>query len=136
MIKEFDMQTIQFIPCEEFSTGTSLQGSIEASYSDLVRMFGKPAYEGIGDKVTTEFVIDYQVNDGRGESKSGTFTLYDWHFARNLNDDYAVTKWNVGGRGYDDSYAADLAQKLFEQTDDSLVYAKLHELTIDDEFLL
>ena len=136
MIKEFDMQTIQFIPCEEFSTGTSLQGSIEASYSDLVRMFGKPAYEGIGDKVTTEFVIDYQVNDGRGESKYGTFTLYDWHFARNLNDDYAVTKWNVGGRGYDDSYAADLAQKLFEQTDDSLVYAKLHELTIDDEFLL
>ena len=136
MIKEFDMQTIQFIPCEEFSTGTSLQGSIEASYADLVRMFGKPAYEGIGDKVTTEFVIDYQVGDGRGESKYGTFTLYDWHFARNLNDDYAVTKWNVGGRGYDDSYAADLAQKLFEQTDDSLVYAKLHELTIDDEFLL
>ena len=136
MIKEFDMQTIQFIPCESFSTGTSLQGSIEASYNDLVRMFGKPAYEGIGDKVTTEFVIDYQVSDGRGESKYGTFTLYDWHFARNLNDDYAVTKWNVGGRGYDDSYAADLAQKLFEQTDDSLVYAKLHELTIDDEFLL
>ena len=136
MIKEFDMQTIQFIPCESFSTGTSLQGSIEASYNDLVRMFGEPAYEGIGDKVTTEFVIDYQVSDGRGESKYGTFTLYDWHFARNLNDDYAVTKWNVGGRGYDDSYAADLAQKLFEQTDDSLVYAKLHELTIDDEFLL
>ena len=136
MIKEFDMQTIQFIPCEEFSTGTSLQGSIEASYSDLVRMFGKPAFEGIGDKVTTEFVIDYQVSDGRGESKYGTFTLYDWHFARNLNDDYAVTTWNVGGRGYDDSYAADLAQKLFEQTDDSLVYAKLHELTIDDEFLI
>ena len=130
------MQTIQFIPCESFSTGTSLQGSIEASYNDLVRMFGKPAYEGIGDKVTTEFVIDYQVSDGRGESKYGTFTLYDWHFARNLNDDYAVTKWNVGGRDYDDSYAADLAQKLFEQTDDSLVYAKLHELTIDDEFLL
>ena len=130
------MQTIQFIPCEAGGSGTSLQGKIFASYADLVRMFGKPAYEGIGDKVTTEFVIDYQVSDGRGESKYGTFTLYDWHFARNLNDDYAVTKWNVGGRGYDDSYAADLAQKLFEQTDDSLVYAKLHELTIDDEFLL
>ena len=136
MIKEFDMQTIQFIPCEEFSTGTSLQGSIEASYNDLVRMFGKPAYEGIGDKVTTEFVIDYQVSDGRGESKYGTFTLYDWHFARNLNDDYAVTKWNVGGRSYDDSFAADLAQKIFEKTDDSLVYAKLHELEYEDTFIL
>jgi hypothetical protein len=130
------MQTIQFIPCEEFSSGTSLQGSIEASYSDLVRMFGKPAFEGIGDKVTTEFVIDYQVSNSEGESKYGTFTLYDWHFARNLNDDYAVTKWNVGGRGYDDSFAADLAQKIFENTDDSLVYAKLHELEYEDTFIL
>lgn len=136
MIKEFNMQTIQFIPCEEFSTGTSLQGSIEASYNDLVRMFGKPAFEGIGDKVTTEFVIEYQVSDSEGESKYGTFTLYDWHFARNLNDDYAVTKWNVGGRGYDDSFAADLAQKIFENTDDSLVYAKLHELEYEDTFIL
>jgi hypothetical protein len=130
------MQTIQFIPCKEFSSGTSLQGSIEASYSDLVRMFGKPAFEGIGDKVTTEFVIDYQVSNSEGESKYGTFTLYDWHFARNLNDDYAVTKWNVGGRGYDDSFAADLAQKIFENTDDSLVYAKLHELEYEDTFIL
>ena len=130
------MQTIQFIPCTEFASGTCLQGSIEASYNDLVRMFGKPAYEGIGDKITTEFVIEYQVNDGRGEDLYGTFTLYDWHFARNLNDDYAVTTWNVGGRGYDDSFAADLAQKIFEKTDDSLVYAKLHELAIEDEFIL
>ena len=99
-------------------------------------MFGKPAYEGIGDKVTTEFVIDYQVSDSEGESKYGTFTLYDWHFARNLNDDYAITKWNVGGRGYDDSFAADLAQKIFENTDDSLVYAKLHELEYEDTFIL
>lgn len=136
MIKEFDMQTIQFIPCNSGTTGTSLQGSIQASYNDLVRMFGKPAYEGIGDKVTTEFIIEYQVSDSEGESKYGTFTLYDWHFARNLNDDYAVTKWNVGGRGYDDSFAADIAQKIFEKTDDSLVYAKLHELEYEDTFIL
>ena len=131
------MQTIQLIPCERgYTHGTSLQGNIEASYSDLVRMFGEPAFEGIGDKVTTEFVIDYQVSDSEGESKYGTFTLYDWHFARNLNDDYAITKWNVGGRGYDDSFAADLAQKIFENTDDSLVYAKLHELEYEDTFIL
>ena len=130
------MQTIQFIPCNSGTTGTSLQGSIQASYNDLVRMFGKPAYEGIGDKVTTELIIEYQVSDSEGESKYGTFTLYDWHFARNLNDDYAVTKWNVGGRGYDDSFAADIAQKIFEKTDDSLVYAKLHELEYEDTFIL
>ena len=130
------MQTIQFIPCDSGPSGTCLQGKIKASYYDLVDMFGKPAYEGIGDKITTEWVIDYQVSDGEGERKYGTFTLYDWHFARNLHDNYAVTQWNVGGNGYDDSYAADLAVKLFTETDDSLVYAKQHQLTEVDEFIL
>ena len=130
------MQTIQFIPCTAGASGTSLQGKIFASYNDLERMFGKPAYEGIGDKVTTEWIIEYQVSDSEGERKYGTFTLYDWHFARNLHDNYAVTQWNVGGNSYEDSMTADLAQKIFEQTDDTLVYAKLHQLTEEDEFIL
>jgi len=130
------MQTIQFIPCTEFASGTSLQGKIFASYNDLVDMFGEPAYEGIGDKITTEFVVEYQVSDEDGDSKYGTFTLYDWHFARDLTDNYAVTQWNVGGKGYDDSFAADLAQKIFEKTNESLVYAKLHQLDEVDEFIL
>ena len=130
------MQTIQFIPCTAGASGTSLQGKIFASYADLVEMFGEPAFEGIGDKVTTEWIIEYQVSDGEGDRKYGTFTLYDWHFARDLTDNYAVTQWNVGGRGYDDSFAADLAQKIFEKTNDSLVYAKLHQLDEVDEFIL
>ena len=130
------MQTIQFIPCTEFASGTSLQGKIFASYNDLIDMFGEPAFEGIGDKTTTEWTIDYQVSDDEGDRKYGTFTLYDWHFARDLNDNYAVTQWNVGGRGYDDSSAADIAQKIFEKTKDSLVYAKLHQLDEIDEFIL
>jgi len=134
--KENIMQTIQFIPCEMGASGTSRQGQIEASYNDLVRMFGKPAFEGIGDKITTEFIIEYQVNDSEGESKYGTFTLYDWYFARNLNNDYEKTFWNVGGNNYEDSFAADLSLKLFEETDDSLVYAKLHELEYEDTFIL
>ena len=130
------MQTIQFIPCTAGASGTSLQGKIFASYNDLERMFGKPAYEGIGDKVTTEWIIEYQVSDGEGERKYGTFTLYDWHFARNLHDNYAVTQWNVGGNSYEDSMTADLAVKIFAETDESLVYAKLHPLAEEDEFLL
>ena len=129
-------QTIQFIPCTDGASGTCYQGKIMASYNDLERMFGEPAYEGIGDKVTTEWIIEYQVSDGEGERKYGTFTLYDWHFARNLHDDYAVTQWNVGGNGYDDATAADLAQSIFKETDDSLVYAKLHHLNEMDEFIL
>lgn len=130
------MQTIQYIPCESGGNGTSYQGKIMASYYDLVDMFGKPAFEGIGDKVTTEWVIDYQVSDGEGERKYGTFTLYDWHFARDLNDPSAVTDWNVGGNGYDDSTAADIACQMFADNQESLVYAKLHELKEKDEFIL
>ena len=130
------MQTIQFIPCTGGANGTSYQGKIMASYNDLERMFGEPAYEGIGDKVTTEWIIEYQVSDDDGERKYGTFTLYDWCFARNLHDNYAVTQWNVGGNSYEDSMTADLAVKIFAETDESLVYAKLHQLTEEDEFIL
>ena len=129
------MQTIQFIPCTEGYSGTSLRGSIQASFADLKEMFGEPAYEGIGDKITTEFVIDYQVGDGENR-KYGNFTLYDWHFARNLNNDYEVTTWNVGGGDFDDSCAADLALDIFKETNDSLVFAKLHNVPEDKEFFL
>lgn len=132
------MQTVQFIPCENFAAGTSLQGKIFASYQELVDMFGAPHFEGIGDKTTTEWTIDYQVSDDNGESLYGTFTLYDWHFARNLNDNYEVTQWNVGGNSYQDAEAADLAKRIFDNQEDneSLVYAKLHELVGGDQFLL
>ena len=99
-------------------------------------MFGDPWFEGIGDKISTDFCIDYQVSDENGNSKYGTFTLYDWHFARNLNDDYAETQWNIGGKSYDDACAADLALKIFKETNDSLVFAKLHNVPENEEFFL
>ena len=130
------MQTIQFIPCTEGGAGTSLRGSINASTSQLKDMFGDPWYEGIGDKITTDFCIDYQVSDGEGDRKYGTFTVYDWHYARNLHDDYAETTWNIGGKSYDDYEAATLALEIFKETNDSLVFAKLHEVPKDQEFFL
>lgn len=130
------MQTIQFIPCTEGGHGTSLRGSIDASTSQLKDMFGDPWYEGIGDKITTDFCIDYQVSDGEGDRKYGTFTVYDWHYARNLHDDYAETTWNIGGKSYDDYEAASLALEIFKETNDSLVFAKLHNVPEDKEFFL
>ena len=129
------MQTIQFIPCTEGANGTSLRGSIEASVADLKEMFGEPWFEGLGDKVTTEWTIEYQVGNDY-DRKYGVFTIYDWHRCRNIHDDYEKTTWNIGGKKFDDSIAADIAVKLFEKTDESLVYAKLHELDKEDEFIL
>ena len=129
------MQTIQFIPCTEGASGTSLRGSIEASVSDLKEMFGDPCFEGFGDKITTEWTIDYQVGDDE-DRKYGVFTIYDWHRSRNIHDDYAKTTWNIGGNDFDDSCAADLALEIFEKTNESLVYAKLHNVPEDKEFFL
>ena len=130
------MQTIQFIPCTDGAHGTSLRGSIQASVADLKEMFGEPWFEGFGDKVTTEWTIDYQVSDSEDGREYGTFTIYDWHRSRDIHNDYAKTTWNIGGKKFDDSIAADIAVKLFEKTDESLVYAKLHELDKEDEFIL
>lgn len=129
------MQTIQFISCTEGANGTSLRGSIEASVADLKEMFGEPWFEGLGDKVTTEWTIEYQVGNDY-DRKYGVFTIYDWHRCRNIHDDYEKTTWNIGGNNFDDGIAADLAVKIFEKTNESLVYAKLHQLDEEDEFLI
>ena len=129
-------QTIQFIPCTETSAGGSKRGSIFASAYDLETMFGEPAFCGKGDKITTEFCIDYQISDDEGDALYGTFALYDWHYGRNFGDDFETIEWNVGGKKFDDSLAADFALKLFKESGDSLVFAKLHDVPEEDEFYL
>ncbi len=126
---------IQFIPCTESYSGGSLKGSIMASFADLKEMFGEPAFEGKGDKITTEFVIDYKWYDKDDDYEMGNFTLYDWRYGRDFNDDYKVIEWNIGGGCFNDGYVPMLAQKLFEKqgNEGSLVHAQWHALDgIDD----
>lgn len=125
---------IQFIPCDSGTAGGSKRGSIMASFSDLKEMFGDPAFEGKGDNITTEFVIDYQWYDNDDEAEYGSFSLYDWHYGRNFGNDYEVIEWNIGGKNFNDGYAPVIAQKLFEKQNKSgsLVYAQWHELTGDE----
>ena len=108
--------TITFIPSMDFASGTSLQhAGVELSYSDICRMFGEPHFEGIGDKTTTEWSIEYQKYEAEwDEYTSGVFTIYDWHFARKLGDDYAKTSWNIGGKSINDYYAFEEALHMFE----------------------
>jgi hypothetical protein len=100
-------------------------------------MFGKPHFEGIGDKTTTEWTIDYQKHDAEwDEREDGVFTIYDWHFARKLGDDYAKTSWNIGGRSISDYFAFMEAMELFKKNDARfdlmedgiLTHARYHEL--------
>jgi len=118
MSEKLNEKKIQFIPCDDLGGGGKRVGSLFASFYDLEAMFGKPAFEGKGDKITTEFCIDFEVSDGTGEYyETGTFRLYDWHYARDFNNDHEEIEWNIGGNGYDDSSAADDALAIFKNTD-------------------
>ena len=108
---------ITFEPCDTGSAGGHLQSSITASFYDLEQMFGTPAFEGKGDKITTEFVVDFKYYDAWGDLEMGTFSLYDWHYARNFGDDSEQITWNVGGPYYTSGLAADFAMKIFNETD-------------------
>jgi len=135
-----DLNQILFKPCTESNqkSGSHKVGELTASYADLCEMFGEPFFEGKGDNVTTEFAVDYEWYDNEEDSKYGGFVLYDWYYGRDFNDDYKEITWNIGGRGFDDSYAASLALKLFEKTDirysydepnaACLAHAEWHEL--------
>jgi hypothetical protein len=110
--------SILFKPCTEGHGGGSKQGTITASFANLREMFGDPAFEGKGDNITTEFVIDYEYhNEITEETEYGSFCLYDWGYSRNFGNDYEDITWNVGGKSFMDGMAADYAIRIFNKTD-------------------
>lgn len=73
--------------------GTWLQGHIIATRRELEATFGAPAYEGEGDKVTTEW--DVLFDDGT------VAAIYDWkrYELGAPAMDERIT-WNIGGKSY------------------------------------
>jgi len=119
-------EMIQYIPCTSGGDGTSLQGTLVASYDNLVEMFGEPTYteNDFGDgKVTCQWVVDYQINTEDGDSDYGTFTLYDWKGNRPYLDDQEFTV-HIGGKGWNDKYAALAAKEIFDNTDTRYAFDK------------
>ena len=115
---KFMKNSILFIPCTEGTAGGSRQGTITSSFADLKEMFGDPVFEGKGDNITTEFVIDYEYhNDINEETERVSFSLYDWSYSRNFGNDYEEITWNVGGKSFMDGLAADYAIRIFNDTD-------------------
>jgi len=81
--------------------GTSLQGHIEATYDDLVKAFGEPAFDstrdGESDKVHTEWALEFQNEDG----DYITATIYDWKEESAYTSRSGKYRWHIGGNGYD-----------------------------------
>lgn len=75
------------------SNGSFLQGYLEASYLELVEVFGQPNLgpNDMGlDKVTCEWVLEYEDNK--------YCTIYDWKLP--LTPEYTYN-WHVGGQDID-----------------------------------
>jgi hypothetical protein len=75
---------------ETASSGTSLQGYINATYSQLLETLGEPTYnEPSGDdKVQVEWVVEFNDN---------IFTIYDWKTGSREYTENELMEFNVGG---------------------------------------
>lgn len=77
------------------STGTCLQGYIDADFFDLVNLFGEPL-EGDGYKVDAEWIIEFD----NGEIA----TIYNYKDGYNYNGPETgtptelITDWHIGGK--------------------------------------
>lgn len=80
-------------------SGTSFQGYILASYSDLIKTFGTPTSRGDGYKVDAEWIVDtphgvaaiYNYKDGKaylGEQGAPVEHIYEWHVGGKNNEAY------------------------------------------------
>ena len=70
--------------------GTSFKAYINATYGQLVALFGEPL---AGDEVNTDFEWHIQLELGP------VLTIYDWKTKGWSHD---VTRWHVGARNLDD----------------------------------
>ena len=113
--------SILYKPCIEGTKpdkGSTLKTTLKSSVANLKEMFGEPAFEGYGDFVTTEFVIDYEYYDKDNEgTEYGQFTIYDWGYLRDFKNDYETISWHVGGKHGFDGIAAESAIRIFNNTD-------------------
>lgn len=85
------------------ATGTSLQGHIETTYEELVKVFGKPNYgpDADEDKTTCEWCLWIE---------GSLVTIYDWKTRCTPMDTYS---WHIGGKNKE---AAELVYDAFFQS--------------------
>jgi hypothetical protein len=77
--------------------GTCYQATIEASYKDIVEVWGEPS-KGDGYKTEAEWII-------RLPNRGMTITIYNYKNSRSYADKYPeiteVRKWHIGGHKTD-----------------------------------
>lgn len=107
MLIDILSENIEYEVANDFSlvNGTSLQGTVNATYSTLENLFGKPTFS-TGDpyeKTQTEWVIDGKVyfTDQWGDKDFEYIkaTVYNWKTGGSTP--IGEYDWHVGGDSYD-----------------------------------
>lgn len=84
---------------------TSLRGHIKTTRANLTDVFGKPIFYGEGDKVTVEWMIEFD--------NGVVATVYDWkRYDLGIPGLHEVEEYNIGGHEYD---AASLVQEALNK---------------------
>ena len=94
---------IKLIDTEATVGGTSLQGYIKTTYDEIVEVFGEPRYTGGDDKVTTEWDLEFEVDD-----EYVIATIYDWKLDKTPFGEY---RWHIGGHF---AFAADVVTQFMK----------------------
>jgi|TARA_B100002003_G_scaffold251539_1_gene295723 hypothetical protein len=83
--------------------GTAYRGTVKATYAELVKMFGKPTYEG-GDKVSVSWSLEFEVEEpdgielGEPDYDYVIATVYDWKEPSTPTGEY---DWHIGAKRRD-----------------------------------
>lgn len=76
------------------SVGTSLRGYVKATREDLTEAFGDPMIYSLGDKVTMEWVIQFDSGD--------VATIYDWkRYELGYPGFGEIYEWHIGGNSHE-----------------------------------
>ena len=104
-IGEITSEKCEYEIVEHLTRSTSLQGySVEATYSQLKQLFGKPSFSSGDpyDKVNTEWCIYGKVyfTDEYGDKDYEVIqaTVYNWKTGSTPTEEY---EWHVGGTCYE-----------------------------------
>ena len=115
MLIDILSENIEYEVANDFSlvSGTSLQGTVNATYSTLENLFGKPTFS-TGDpyeKTQTEWVIDGKVyfTDQWGDRDFEYIkaTVYNWKTG--CSTPIGEYDWHIGGNSYE---AVDFIQEI------------------------
>jgi hypothetical protein len=93
-----------FEKTDKSPSGTHLVGEIETSFNTLVDLFGMPNFEGDGDKVTVEWVLE--------DDQGNKFTIYDWKMYGIDVTKLPSYSWHIGGT----TDPSDLKRYIFKNT--------------------